>query len=247
MSGSDEVRSGIPTAIEDLDEDGRRAHDVVEELLQQIGVDAALEIVRLDSNDLQVNIIGEDLGFLIGKHGQTLYSIQYLINTIINRPELESTTESGARPVRVLLDSGGYRERRLQTLQSIARNAASKARTRGRRVRLDPLPSHERRIIHMTLADDTSVKTFSEGRDPNRHVIIEPTAQPRPRVVDHDRTPGVAAPRPKRVSTWGRPRPARQPFDTRLFDDMFADPKSPPRKPPSGESDEQGPSKEESG
>ncbi len=107
---------------------------------------------------------GENLGILIGKHGQTLDSLQYLVNLAANRDSKER--------VRILVDVEDYRKRREDTLAQLALRLAGKVKRTGEQVILEPMSSHERKIIHMTLQNDSRIKTFSEGNDPFRKVII---------------------------------------------------------------------------
>lgn len=112
-------------------------------------------------------LIGDDLGILIGKHGQTLDSLQYLANIAANRQL------TGGR-VRLILDVGNYRERREDTLRNLARRVADKACRLRQDVRLEPMNRHERKIIHMTLQDNHRVTTSSDGTEPHRFVIVSP-------------------------------------------------------------------------
>ena len=108
---------------------------------------------------------GADMGILIGKHGQTLDSLQYLTNLVANKNSDER--------VRVVIDVEDYRDRRIETLTRLARRLADKVKRTGERVALEPMNPHERKIIHMALQRDNRVTTLSEGDDPFRHVVIE--------------------------------------------------------------------------
>lgn len=135
-------------------------------VLERMGVDAALE-TRMDDDDIVVvNIAGDDLGLVIGRRGQTLDALQFLVNQVANK--------SGGVRVRIVLDAEGYRERRADALAALARRMANKARRERRKVTLDPMNALERRIIHLTLADEVGVETYSEGEDPQRRVVIAP-------------------------------------------------------------------------
>lgn len=111
------------------------------------------------------NLRGEDLGILIGKHGQTLDALQYLTNLAANR-DIE-----GER-VRIVVDVEDYRKRREETLYRLAERLAEKVKRRGERVVLEPMSRHERKIIHMALQEDTRISTYSEGDEPYRKVVI---------------------------------------------------------------------------
>lgn len=135
-------------------------------VLERMGVEAALE-TRMDEDDIFViNIAGDDLGLIIGRRGQTLDALQFLVNQVANK--------SGGVWVRIVLDAQGYRERRAEALAALARRMANKARRERRRVVLEPMNALERRIVHLTLVEEKGVETFSEGEDPHRRVVIAP-------------------------------------------------------------------------
>ena len=219
------------------------ACELVQEVLDQLQVTATLEVGEQDDDGLHIDIIGEDLGLIIGKRGQTLHALQYLINTMLSQAGSE-------RGLHVVLDAASYRERRHQALERIALNAVEKAQERGRRVRLDPMPSYERRIIHMVLADHPDVRTISDGEEPYRQVIVELRQRPRAQDRDSGRGRGggggrgprrheprdanpsgggatVFAPRPPAPRNRPQPDKNLKPWDTRIFDDAFADEKKP--------------------
>lgn len=114
--------------------------------------------------ELQVMMSGEDMGILIGKRGQTLDSLQYLVSLVVNK-ETEGY-------LRVKLDTENYRERRRETLETLAKNISYKVKRTKRPVSLEPMNPYERRIIHSALQNDKYVVTRSEGEDPYRHVVI---------------------------------------------------------------------------
>jgi spoIIIJ-associated protein len=118
-----------------------------------------------------ITCAGEDLGLLIGKHGQTIDAIQYLANAIVR-------AEGGEYDV--VVDAAGYRARRTASLRAMARRAARRASASGRRVALDPMTAVERKIVHEALKDDPAVETQSEGLEPNRHVLVVPRPLPTP-------------------------------------------------------------------
>lgn len=114
--------------------------------------------------ELSVDMAGADMGILIGKRGQTLDSLQYLVSLVVNK-DCEGY-------VRVKLDTENYRSRRKETLESLAKNIAYKVKRTRRSVSLEPMNPYERRIIHAALQSDKYVVTRSEGEDPFRHVVI---------------------------------------------------------------------------
>lgn len=113
---------------------------------------------------LEIDFAGEDMGILIGKRGQTLDSLQYLVSLVVNK--------SSSDYIRVKLDTENYRERRKETLETLAKNIAYKVKRTKRSVSLEPMNPYERRIIHAALQNDKYVVTRSDGEEPFRHVII---------------------------------------------------------------------------
>ena len=117
-----------------------------------------------DEKELTIDLSGDDMGVLIGKRGQTLDSLQYLISLIVNK---ESTDY-----IRVNVDTENYRKRRQDTLENLAKNIAFKVKRTKRTVSLEPMNPYERRIIHSALQNDKFVTTHSEGEEPFRHVVV---------------------------------------------------------------------------
>lgn len=144
-----------------------RAIEFLKKVTHTMDLDVEVEVIKKETDEEQItlNIIGQNLGILIGHRGSTLDSLQYLTSLVANRDGEENY-------VRIILDAEGYRERRKQTLFQLARRLAEKARTTGRKVVLEPMPPHERRIIHLALQEEKDIKTYSEGREPYRKVII---------------------------------------------------------------------------
>ena len=135
------------------------------EMLVNMSIPAQVEIFKKPENTT-LNITGKDLGILIGKHGQTLNAIQYLVNLAVNKDKPERE--------RIIVDIEGYRRRREDTLRRLAVKMADKVKRLGKMEVLEPMSPQERRIIHATLQGDKEVFTYSEGDDPYRHVIISP-------------------------------------------------------------------------
>jgi len=139
-----------------------------------------------------LSIEGEDVGILIGKHGQTLQSFQYLLNLSLNNTtEDEEATADGVRAggVHVVVDAGEYRGRRAVALERAAREAAERAKREQRSIRMEPMPGHERRLVHLALFEDAGVTTSSDGREPWRRVVVTP-AGVRPSRGNDDRGGG---------------------------------------------------------
>jgi len=141
----------------------RRAREFLNSILETMGLTAEMEITE-DNQNITVNIEGDKLGILIGRRGETLDALQYLMNLSVNRKQ-----ESRRR---LVLDIEGYRLRREETLKKLAFKLADKARQRGRSVVLEPMNSLERRIIHTALQGTADITTFSEGEEPYRKIII---------------------------------------------------------------------------
>ena len=116
------------------------------------------------SNNVDVELKGKDMGVLIGKRGQTLDSLQYLVSLVVNK--------KSDKYLRVKLDTENYRERRKETLENLAKNIAFKVKRTKRTVSLEPMNPYERRIIHSALQNDRYVSTHSEGEEPYRHVVV---------------------------------------------------------------------------
>lgn len=134
-------------------------------MLEKMNIKADIKVeVDEKTRTLSFDIAGEQMGVLIGKRGQTLDSIQYLVSLVVNKESNEY--------LRVKLDTENYRERRKETLENLARNMAAKVKKRGRKVELDPMNPYERRIIHYALQNDRQVKTHSEGNEPYRRIVI---------------------------------------------------------------------------
>ena len=151
---------------EDASELGGEVREILDRILEAIGIRARIEI-REDDETLLATIAGGELGLVIGKHGQTIDAIQYLINAIVWRGQ-------GDERKPVVIDAAGYRARREATLDSLAVRSAERAASSGREVELDPMTAVERKIVHVRLKDFPGVTTRSEGTEPNRFVVIEP-------------------------------------------------------------------------
>jgi spoIIIJ-associated protein len=138
---------------------------LVERVAASIGVSTRVEVDESD-DELYVTCTGGELGLLIGKHGHTIDSLQYIANVITHR---------GGGEKRVTVDAAGYRDRRRSTLEAIAVRSAERA-ARGERVALDPMSAVERKIVHERLAEYPGVRTSSDGVEPTRCVVVEPDA-----------------------------------------------------------------------
>ncbi len=148
------------------DEAIEAAREFLKKIFAAMKIEVSMEkFVNKNDGSVTLKLHGDDMGILIGKHGQTLDSLQYLTNLVANKNSSER--------VRVLIDVEDYRDRRVETLTRLANRLADKVKRSGERVALEPMNPHERKIIHMALQNDRKVTTLSEGDDPYRHVVIE--------------------------------------------------------------------------
>jgi spoIIIJ-associated protein len=136
----------------------------VEEIVKNMNLDVKAEAGMIDST-LYINLVGKDVGSLIGKRGQTLDSIQYLASIVQNK--------DGGKHTRVIINAEKYREKREKTLQQLAKRISEKCVRTGKNIRLEPMNPYERKVIHSTLQNHPKVTTRSEGIEPNRRVIVE--------------------------------------------------------------------------
>ncbi|MBP2243149.1 spoIIIJ-associated protein [Cytobacillus eiseniae] len=132
---------------------------------EKMGAPIEIEVVG-EGRHLQFILKGEKIALLIGKRGQTLNSLQYLTQLVINR--------YAEQYMNVMLDAEDYRKRRNDTLIQLAERLALKAIKTGQNVSLEPMPSYERKVVHAALAENKRVKTYSSGNDPYRHLVISP-------------------------------------------------------------------------
>jgi spoIIIJ-associated protein len=147
------------------------AADRVEALLgkvsEALGLDADV-VVEENDDGIRATLEGDDLGLFIGRHGTTIDAVQHLAFKIANR-------DAGRdEAVRVTVDAAGYRERREEMLHRQADQAASRATRSGRPVALDAMSATERKVVHEYLKDRDDVETYSEGTEPNRHLVVAP-------------------------------------------------------------------------
>ena len=163
---SSEKRDLTPLSEEEIAAVTKAALDFLNSVFQGMEMEVELQTeFRNSSNELYINLVGPDMGILIGKRGQTLDSLQYLCSLVVNK-------NHGDEYLRVKLDTEDYRKRREQTLRSLAKNIAYKVKKNRKSVHLEPMNPYERRIIHAALQSDSQVSTKSEGEDPFRHVVI---------------------------------------------------------------------------
>ena len=178
VAAGEERAETEPEAAEAVEEGGAPEEEfdwseeallLVQDFIDAMDLDLTAEITRAEEGDINIEVEGPDLGIFIGRQGGTINAFQYLINVILNR---QSSTR-----LRVVIDGEGYRARRERALKKMARGAADRVQRSGMEVRLEPLRSFERRIVHLALQEDPGVFTYSEGEEPYRRVVVAPTQQ----------------------------------------------------------------------
>ena len=150
------------TVIEGVE---RKAVSLLNEIVGAMKMDVNINISE-NKEFLHINLEGAELGILIGRRGETLDALQFLVNLAANKNQ--------PKRKRIVLDIEGYRNRRTETLNKLATKLANKAKQRGRSVVLEPMSSQERKIIHTALQGRDDISTFSEGSDPYRKIVISP-------------------------------------------------------------------------
>ncbi|MCI8533098.1 MAG: protein jag [Lachnospiraceae bacterium] len=142
-----------------------KAEEFLERVFDAMQISVNVNIVEnMDEKVMNIDLSGDDMGVLIGKRGQTLDSLQYLVSLVVNK--------DGEEYVRVKVDTENYRQRRKDTLENLAKNISFKVKRTGRTVTLEPMNPYERRVIHSALQNDKFVETHSEGEEPFRRVVV---------------------------------------------------------------------------
>jgi len=161
LIGAKEARVSLEVISDPVDIALGFLKEVFEAMGQEIAID------RVDGEeDVRLNLVGRELGLLIGRRGQTLDALQYLANIVANR--------HSERFLRIILDAENFRERRRQTLEKLSERLAERVVRTGREIVLEPMTPQERRVIHFRLQNHPKVKTYSKGEEPNRRVVITP-------------------------------------------------------------------------
>jgi spoIIIJ-associated protein len=156
----------VETAAIDEGEQAAAARMLVTQLLAALGIDGRLD-VHEGADTVTVTCAAPDVAILIGRHGQTIDAVQYLLNAISHRTYGDERKD-------VVVDAAGYRERRRSTLESLAVRTANEVIASGRPVELEPMTAVERKVVHVRLKDVDGVATSSEGTEPNRYVVVSP-------------------------------------------------------------------------
>ncbi len=153
------IKARVKSTIEDV------AKDFLNSVFEAMNMVVVSEIkYDEDERTMDIELSGDEMGVLIGKRGQTLDSLQYLVSLVVNKD-----TENY---IRVKVDTENYRQRRRETLENLAKNISFKVKRTKRAVSLEPMNPYERRIIHSALQNDRYVTTHSEGNEPYRHVVV---------------------------------------------------------------------------
>lgn len=164
---AEEASSEGEITDEELDRIADTAIAALQDILKHFDVgDVTIDEYEGDDGELILDITGDDLAVLIGRHGKTLDALQFVVSAI--------TVRSIGYRYPVVVDVEGYKNRQRQKLESIARSSANKAANQQRSVKLRPMTPYERRIVHIALRDDRRVETASEGEGSARHVVVLP-------------------------------------------------------------------------
>jgi spoIIIJ-associated protein len=150
-----------------VSDESDRVAELLERVSEALGLGASV-VVEEDEDGIRGVLKGDDLGLFIGRHGQTIDAVQHLAFKVANRNAGRDAA------VRVTVDAAGYRERREQMLHRQADQAASRASRSGRPVALDAMSATERKVVHEYLKDRDGVETYSEGTEPDRHLVVAP-------------------------------------------------------------------------
>ena len=154
-----QIEAAVKNSVSDV------ASDFLKDVFAAMNIIVVVDVkYNAENNEMNIDLSGDDMGVLIGKRGQTLDSLQYLVSLVVNKDNEDY--------IRVKVDTENYRERRKSTLENLAKNMAYKVKRTRRPLHLEPMNPYERRIIHSALQNDKFVTTHSEGEEPYRHVVI---------------------------------------------------------------------------
>ncbi len=148
------------------DEDGEQFIALIDDLISKAELEVVAKVTQVSGRYVNIELDGKDVAYLVGKHGEVLNALQYLVNIIAGR--------KFGNGVRATIDGNHYRNRREQQLTAHAQRVADEVIKRGEEAVLDALPAFERRIVHKALSEYKGISTYSEGEEPNRRVVIAP-------------------------------------------------------------------------
>ncbi|NLM18997.1 MAG: protein jag [Clostridiaceae bacterium] len=166
LTTDDEIIEVVEMSIEEQEEIEQSAVNFIASIMQNLGIHGKMSSYFDEEGTLHLNIVGDNVGGAIGRRGETLDALQYLTILAVNKNREEYT--------RVSLDIGSYRERRIKNMAQNVRRSADRVLRTGRRYTLKPMSPAERRQVHIALQDYEGVKTYSEGKEPERCVVIAP-------------------------------------------------------------------------
>ena len=153
------IKARVKSSVEDI------AKEFLDDVFRAMNLTVVIDInYNKDNNSMDIDLSGDEMGILIGKRGQTLDSLQYLVSLVVNK-DVENY-------IHIKVDTENYRQRRKETLENLAKNISYKVKRTKRPVSLEPMNPYERRIIHSALQNDKYVTTHSEGDEPFRHVVV---------------------------------------------------------------------------
>ena len=153
------IKARVKCSVED------KAKDFLKEVFDAMNLAVIIDVKYDEAeNSMDIDLSGDEMGVLIGKRGQTLDSLQYLVSLVVNK-DMDNY-------IRVKVDTENYRQRRKETLENLEKNISYKVKRTKRPVSLEPMNPYERRIIHSALQNDKYVTTHSEGEEPYRHVVV---------------------------------------------------------------------------
>lgn len=154
----------VKVSYERSETKSEKVSEFLEGLFQHMNVKADAQIVSEDENTININLVGENLGALIGRRGETLDAIQHLANYSVNRGD--------SNRVRINIDAENYRAKRTESLERLANKVAGKVSKYRRNITLEPMNAYERHVIHTALQNVEGVTTYSTGTEPNRRVVV---------------------------------------------------------------------------
>jgi len=163
-----EQRAHAPSTAGGGSDTSTLVREMLEEVALALGADCRVE-VEVEGDTVSASLTGPDVAVLIGKHGKTIDSIQYVVGAAV-------ASAGGDASPRVVVDAAGYRDRRETRLAQLADRTAAQVQRTGETVRLEPMSSVERKIVHLRLKDTTGIETHSEGDEPNRYVVVAPAS-----------------------------------------------------------------------
>lgn len=157
----------VVVSKEEIEKIINNAEEFLNKLLKQMNIECTINSEIINNNRISINLEGKNMGIIIGKRGETLDAIQYLVNIVANKERKEY--------IKIMLDTENYRSRREETLKKLAYKLSKKVQKSRKPIILEPMNPYDRRIIHSALQDSKFVKTHSEGKEPFRKVVITPS------------------------------------------------------------------------